>query len=212
MTPLEETARGLDDLQRQGKVRYVGVSNFYAWQAEKLVSIQRQFGFAPIVANQVYYSLLGRDIECEIVPQAKQAGIGIMAWGPLAGGFLTGRYSREQPDGDGRRKTFDFPPVDLEAGYSVVEKLKEIAKAHDASPAQVALAWVLASDIIDTVIIGASKMTQLESNLKAAEIRLSPQEVAALSKLSMPTMPYPYWIQWGEQGTLKALAEGWKPK
>ena len=212
-TPLEETARALDDVQRQGKVRYAGHSNYAAWQSEKLSGIQRQLGFAPTAAAQVYYSLLGRDIEAEIVPQAQAAGLGIMIWGPLAGGFLSGKYTRdsEAAGGDGRRKTFDFPPIDKEKGFDVIDKLQEIGAAHEATPAEVSLAWVLSRPWVHTLLIGASRISQLESNLKVAEIQLTADEVAALDALTAPPVRYPQWIQFGEAGAQKAIAEGFKP-
>lgn len=210
-TSLEETARALEDVQRQGKVRYVGHSNYAAWQSEKLSGIQRQLGFAPAAAAQVYYSLLGRDIEAEIVPQALSAGLGIMIWGPLAGGFLSGKYTRESEADQGRRKTFDFPPIDKEKGFDVVDKLREIGAAHDATPAEIALAWVLAKPWAHTLLIGASRLSQLESNLKVEEIDLTPDEMAALDALTTPPMRYPQWIQFGEAGAQKALAEGFRP-
>lgn len=213
LTPLEETARALDDLQRAGKVRYTGECNFFGWQAERLIGIQRQLGFAPIVATQIYYSLLGRDIESEIVPQAQEAGLGTMIWGPLAGGFLTGKYTRDNPGGDGgRRKAFNFPPIDVEKGYTVAEALGETAKRHGATPAQVALAWILAKPWVHTLLIGASRMDQLEDNLKAAEIRLDPAEVRRLDDLTATPPPFPKWIQWGEPVAAEAIAKGWRPE
>jgi aryl-alcohol dehydrogenase-like predicted oxidoreductase len=213
ITPLEETARALDDLQCAGKVRYVGQSNFGAWQAERLIAIQRDLGFAPIVAAQVYYSLLGRDIEHEVVPQAQQAGLGIMAWGPLAGGFLTGKYTRQDTSGGGsRRASFDFPPIDVEKGHEVVEKMTEIASAHEASTAQVALAWILAKPFVHTVLVGASRLSQLESNLKAVSLELAADEVKALDGLTAPQKPYPQWIHWGEPVAQQAITEGWRPE
>ena len=213
ITPLEETARALDDLQRQGKARYVGQCNFYSWQSEKLLAIERQLGFAPIVASQIYYSLLCRDIEIEIVPQAQEAGLGIMAWGPLAGGFLSGKYSQDsQKSEGGRRKTFGFPPIDLELGDKVVEKLAEIGKAQGTTPAQIAIAWVLSKPFIDTVLVGASRMSQLESNLEAEQLELPEDDVVELDRLTDPYKPFPHWIQWGEPGAAQAIAEGWKPE
>lgn len=211
ITPLEETARALEDLQTSGKVRYVGESNFFGWQAERLIGIQKNFGFAPLVATQVYYSLLGRDIELEIVPQAQSSGMGIMIWGPLAGGFLTGKYRKDQQK-DGRRKSFDFPPINIEKGNEVLKLLDEIARKHNATPTQVALAWVLAKTWVHTLLVGASKIGQLESNLKASELELSSEEVEQLDTLTQPPQLYPKWIQWGEAGAVEAIAKGWKPE
>ncbi len=213
ITPFEETARALDDLQRQGKVRYVGESNFFGWQAEKMIATQKRLGFAPLVAAQVYYSLLTRDIEWEIVPQAKSAGMGIMAWGPLAGGFLTGKYKKGSTEAvEGRRKTFDFPPVDGEAANKIVDKLAAIAKKNDATPAETALAWMLSKPFLDTVIVGVSKLEQLESNLKAEKLELPKEIYSELDDLTKPPAPYPQWMQWGEAETQKALEKGWEPE
>jgi aryl-alcohol dehydrogenase-like predicted oxidoreductase len=212
LTPLEETARALEDLERAGKIRYSGISNYSAWQAEKLLNIQAGLGYSPSVATQIYYSLLGRDIEWEIVPQSESAGLGTMIWSPLAGGFLSGKYTRKTPDGGGgRRKSFDFPPIDVELGFDVIDALIEIAAAHDATPAQVALAWVLARPWVHTVIIGANTLAQLDDNLGAVGIELTDEEVERLDELTAPPPPYPKWIHWGEEGAMKAIAEGWKP-
>jgi aryl-alcohol dehydrogenase-like predicted oxidoreductase len=210
-TPLEETARALEDVQRQGKVRYAGHSNYAAWQSEKLSGIQRRLGFAPTAAAQVYYSLLGRDIEAEIVPQAQAAGLGLMIWGPLAGGFLSGKYTRDSEVDQGRRKTFDFPPIDKQKGFEVIDKLQQIGAAHDATPAEVSLAWVLTKPWVHTLLIGASRISQLESNLKTAGIQLTAEETAALDALTAPPVRYPQWIQFGEAGAQRAIAEGFKP-
>ena len=162
---------------------------------------------------QVYYSLLGRDIERALIPHARDAGLGIMVWGPLAGGFLTGKYTRQQPDGDGgRRATFDFPPIDRERGHDVVDALTDIAAAHGVSPAQVALAWTLANPAISTVLIGASKVSQLESNLAAASLSLEAGELEALSSLTRGPPSYPEFMHWGaDPVTRRALDEGFKP-
>ncbi|MDJ0702957.1 MAG: aldo/keto reductase [Leptolyngbyaceae cyanobacterium MO_188.B28] len=212
ITPLEETARALDDLQRQGKTRYVGQCNFSAWQSEKLLATQRQLGLAPIIATQVYYSLLGRDIEREIIPQAREAGLGVMVWGPLAGGFLTGKYTRDTPaGGEGRRATFNFPPIDVEQGFEVVDKLTEIGAAHNATPAQAAIAWILSKPFVNTLLVGVSKLSQLESNLEGAKLNLSLDEVQLLDSLTQPSKTYPHWIQWGHPVAARAIKEGWAP-
>lgn len=195
-TPLEETARALEDVVRRGMVRYVAASNFPAWKAQKLLDIQTARRSGGIVALQMYYSLLGRDIEAEVVPFLQDNGLGLMVWSPLAGGFLAGKYTRENPaPEDGRRAKFDFPPVDVERGYAVVDRLRELAERHGASVAAVALAWVLAKPFVSTVLIGANRMAQLEDNLSAAEISLSPEEAAELDELTAPSIPYPAWMQ-----------------
>jgi aryl-alcohol dehydrogenase-like predicted oxidoreductase len=206
LTPKEETIRALDDLVRQGKVRYVGFSNYPAWKAARMLGMQERHGYARFVAAQMYYSLVGRDIEHEMVPFVQDAGIGILVWSPLASGFLSGKYTREHPvPEDARRAKFQFPPVDVEKGYEVVDLLQQIGQNHGASPAQVAIAWILTKQFISSVIIGANKMHQLEDNLGAADLKLSPQEIAQLDTLTAPTPLYPGWMQaMGWDGKVKA--------
>ncbi len=143
----------------------------------------------------MYYSLVGRDLEYEMIPFVQDAGIGIMVWSPLASGFLTGKYTRENPRGDGGRLTgFDIIPFDREHGYDVVEKLREIGRQHNASPAQVALAWLLSRPSVTSVLVGASKMSQLQDNLGAASLELSADEIATLDVLTEPRAVYPNWF------------------
>ncbi len=203
-TPAEETARALDNLVQRGLVRYVGYSNLSGWQAAKFVGVQKLHNYAPFVAAQMYYSLLGRDLEHEIVPFCQDAGIGIVVWSPLAGGFLTGRYTRQDPTGGkGRLAEFDFPPIDREKGYAVIERARAIAARHQATVTQVALAWVLAKPYVTTILLGASKLSQLEDNLGADEVDLSADEVAELDQLTAPAPVYPNWFQ---ERTLDATA------
>lgn len=195
LTPIEETVRALDDLVRRGLVRYVGFSNFPAWKAALMLGIQQVNGYARFVAAQMYYSLLGRDIEHEMVPFVEDTGIGILVWSPLASGFLSGKYTRATPvPEDSRRQNFQFPPVDIEQGYEVVDVLKEIAQNHSASPAQVAIAWILTKPFISSVIIGANKMQHLENNLGAVELKLAASEVEKLD-VPHPHPLYPGWMQ-----------------
>jgi aryl-alcohol dehydrogenase-like predicted oxidoreductase len=198
-TPLEETARALDYVIKSGMVRYAGYSNFPAWQAQKLLDIQEFNGMPKVISAQMYYSLMGRDIEENTVQFLEANNIGLMTWSPLAGGFLSGKYTKENPvPDDSRRAKFDFPPVDLDKGYEVVAKLKEISEAHNASIAQVALAWQLAKPFVSSVIIGANKMSQLEDNLGAVKIKLSDEEVTQLDELSAIPQRYPaYFIPFG---------------
>jgi aryl-alcohol dehydrogenase-like predicted oxidoreductase len=196
ITPLEETLRALEDLVRQGKVRYVGYSNFSAWKAAKMVGIQKQHNYSPFVAAQMYYSLIGRDLEYEVVPFVEDAGIGVLVWSPLAGGFLSGKYTRENPNPEGARlNEFKLPPIDVERGYDVVEVTRQIAQDHGASPAQVAIAWILTKPFISSVIVGANKMHQLEDNLRAADLTLSAAEIDQLNTLTAPQPLYPGWMQ-----------------
>jgi aryl-alcohol dehydrogenase-like predicted oxidoreductase len=194
-TPVEETVEALDALVRAGKVRYVGFSNWPAWMAAKAVGIQERRGFARFRAAELYYSLVGRDFEYDLAPFAADAGVGVLVWSPLAGGFLTGKYTREDPKGGGGRlASLDLLPYDREKGHAVVERLREIGAAHGASPAQVALAWLLAKKPVTTVLIGANRMEQLEDNLKAADLHLSGPDLARLDEISAPPAVYPHWF------------------
>lgn len=194
-TPIEETLETLNDLVRQGKVRYIGFSNWPAWRAALALGLQRQHGWAQFKAAEVYYSLVGRDVEHELVPLAQDTGIGLLVWSPLAGGFLTGKYSRENPQGDGGRLTgFDILPFDREAGYNLLDRMRTIAEAHQATPAQVAIAWLITRPAVSSVLLGASKFTQLEDNLSAAKWTLSEAELAALDLITRPEAIYPSWF------------------
>ncbi len=213
-TPLEETARALDDLVRRGLVRYVGVCNFPAWQAATLLGLQRATDLAPCVTTQMYYSLLNRDIEHEMVPFAQHAGLAILPWSPLAGGFLSGKYRRGDKDSSqGRRAKLDFPPIDLELGYTVVEKLQEIATLHNQTPAQVALAWMLSKPFITSIIVGASTTSQLAMNLAAVDLELNPGEIKALNDLTVPAALYPNWMltMFPDTQTSHAFQQGTQP-
>jgi aryl-alcohol dehydrogenase-like predicted oxidoreductase len=195
-TPLEETARALDDVVKKGWVRYVGCSNYPAWQAQKMLAIQQRDGRAKWIGAQMYYSLLGRDLENEVVPFLQDNDLGLMVWSPLASGFLTGKYTHENPvPPDSRRAVFDFPPIDIENGYAVVAALKELGTKYEASVAQMALAWLLAKPVVSSVIIGATKTRQLEENLGAARLNLSAEDVQALDDLTSSAAPYPAWMQ-----------------
>ncbi len=192
LTPIEETMAALEDLVRQGKVRYVGCSNLSAWQIVKANAVGRGAGF---VSLQAYYSLLGRELELDLLPMCRAEGVGVMVWSPLAGGFITGKYRRGQASPEGsRRATFDFPPIDKELGYDLVEKLDALARAKNSSIAQLALSWVLRRDGVTSVIIGAKKMSQLEDNLAATNIEWLKEELAELETLTPPPNIYPHWM------------------
>jgi aryl-alcohol dehydrogenase-like predicted oxidoreductase len=195
-TPLEETLRTLDDLVRRGKVRYIGLSNFMSWQAATSVMLQDRLGLEKYVTAQMYYSLVGRGLEYEFQSFADYHKIGILVWSPLAGGFLTGKYTRANPAPAGSRfaEAGSFVPFDQEMGYRVVEALKQVAAGHDASPARVALAWVLGRQAISSIIIAARKLEQLEDNIGAVDLRLSDDEVRILDAASDPGVPYPKWM------------------
>jgi aryl-alcohol dehydrogenase-like predicted oxidoreductase len=194
-TPMEETLEALNDLVRTGKVRYLGFSNWSAWKAATALQMQKERRWAQFSSGQMYYSLVGRDVEDEIVPFMRYAGLGMTVWSPLAGGFLSGKYTRENlKDSENRLAGFDFLPFDKEAGFKVVEKMREIAGRSDASVAQIAVAWLLAKPVVSSVIVGASKLHQLEDNLKAADVKLSDAEVAELDAITAPTPLYPNWF------------------
>ena len=195
VTPLDETLRALDDLVRQGLVRYIGCSNWQAWKIAKALGISDHRGFARFETVQAYYSIAGRDLEREIVPMMQSEGVGLMVWSPLAGGFLSGKFDRESAGPLGARRTsFDFPPVDKDRAWPIVDAMREVASAHSVSVARVALAWVLAKPFVTTVIIGARNTEQLEDNLAAADLRLTDAELAKLDAISELPPEYPGWM------------------
>jgi aryl-alcohol dehydrogenase-like predicted oxidoreductase len=193
-TPIEEALEAMDALVRQGSVRYFGLSNWAAWQVAKAVGITERRNLAPVASLQAYYTLAGRDLEREVVPMLKSEGVGLMVWSPLAGGFLSGKYDRNSEATDGRRATFDFPPVDRERGYAVIDVLRGIAEAKGRSVAQVALAWLLHQDVVSSVIVGAKRVDQLVDNLRSVEIELSEDDLAALDAVSRLPAEYPGWM------------------
>ena len=195
-TPLEETLRTLDDLVRQGKVRYIGLSNFLSWQAATAVMLQDQLRLEKYVTAQMYYSLVGRGLEYEFQSFAEYHNLGILVWSPLAGGFLSGKYTRTNPAPSGTRfaEAGNFVPFDREMGYRVVDVLKEVANRHDATPARVALAWVLGRPAVSSVIVAARKNEQLEDNIRAVDLQLAVDDVRRLDDASDPGIPYPKWM------------------
>lgn len=209
ITPIEETLGALNDLVRQGKVRYIGCSNLFAWQIMKALGISRLNGWTEFCSIQAYYSIAGRELEREIVPLAQDQKLAILPWSPLAGGFLSGKFTRENEGSDAdRRKNFDFPPVNKEKGYDIVEVMQQIAKEKNVSVAQIALAWLLHKPAVTSVIIGAKKMSQLEDNLKAIDLELSQQDMQKLDEASQITPEYPAWISQGVTDRLPGQ-KGW---
>jgi len=195
-TPIEETLRALDDLVAAGKVRAVGNSNFRAWETAGAVAHQRALGRTAICSVQVYYSLVGRDVEHEILPQCRADGLGVLVYSPLAGGYLSGKYrgSTEVADGGaGRRAGFEFPPVDLDLGERVLAILRDVAVTHGSTPAQVALAWTMARPGVTSVLFGANTSEQLEQNLAAAALTLTDDDTARLDAASAVAAIYPGW-------------------
>ena len=195
-TPLEETLRTLDDLVRQGKVRYIGLSNFMSWQAATALGLQERLGLERFVTAQMYYSLVGRSLEFEFQSFAEYHDVGILVWSPLAGGFLTGKYSRDNPAPTGSRfaDAGQFVPFDQEMGYHVLDALNEVAVRYGASPARVAIAWLLGRPAVSSVILAARKPQQLEDNIRAVDLQLSEADVRQLDAASDPGVPYPKWM------------------
>ena len=196
LTPFDETLRALDDVVRQGKVRYIGCSNLAAWQLMKALGVSERKGLASFVSIQSYYSLAGRDIEHELIPAIEAEGLGLLCWSPLAGGLLSGKFDRNgSADADSRRAKIQFPPVDPAQTFDIIDVLKAIAASHSASPAQIALAWLLSRPAITSVIVGIKKPEQLADNLKAFDVVLTDDNLHQLDEVSRSPARYPGWIQ-----------------
>ena len=198
-TPMEEALRALDDMVRAGKVRYIGVSNWAAWQIMKALGISERLGLEKFASLQAYYTVAGRELEREIAPMLRSEGVGLMVWSPLAGGFLSGKYRRgddDRSEGEGRRAAFDFPPVELDRGYDLVEAMRRMAEARNdgTTIARIALAWLLYQPVVSTVIVGAKRADHLADNLAACEVELSSAEMEELGKLSELPREYPGWM------------------
>ncbi len=194
-TPIEETVRALDQLVRQGWVRYVGVSNWAAWQIVKALGISERLGLARFESLQAYYTVAGRDLERELIPMLRSEGVGLMVWSPLAGGLLSGKYGREQQAEEGsRRVTFDFPPVDKDRAWNCVDVMRTIAQAHGVSVAQVALAWLLHQSQVTSVIVGARRAEQLTDNIAATQVALSEGDLLQINNVSRLPHEYPGWM------------------
>lgn len=194
-TPIEETLRALNTLVEHGHVRYIGVSNWAAWQIMKALGIAERHGLARFESLQAYYTLAGRDLERELIPLLQSENLGLMVWSPLAGGLLSGKYSRDgQAEEGSRRTTFDFPPVEVERAYDCIDVMRGIAEAHGVSVAQIALAWLLHQQAVTSVIVGAKRIDQLDDNIAATNVRLSDDELAELDSVSALPPEYPGWM------------------
>jgi aryl-alcohol dehydrogenase-like predicted oxidoreductase len=196
-TPMEETLRALDQLVRHGHVRYVGVSNWAAWQIAKALGMAERLDLASFVSLQAYYSVAGRDLEREIVPMLASEGVGLMVWSPLAGGLLSGKFSRESSAGaeaGSRRSSFDFPPVDKGRAWNCIDAMRPIAQKHGVSVARIALAWLLHQAAVTSVIVGAKRPEQLADNIAAAGVVLDAQELEAIAAASALAPEYPGWM------------------
>ena len=195
LTPIEETLDALDDCVRAGKVRYLGVSNHAAWHIAKSLGISERRALARFESIQAYYSIAGRELEREIVPLAQDQKLAILPWSPLAGGFLSGKFKRDAQGPEGaRRTTFDFPPVDREKAFRIIDVMRPIAERHAASVAGVAVAWLLHQSAVTSVIVGARTREQLLDNMAATKVKLTHEDLAALNQVSALTPEYPGWM------------------
>ena len=195
-TDIQETLGALNDLVRAGKVRYIGCSNLTAWQLMKALAVSRQQGLAEFISTQSYYSIAGRELEREMIPLLDDQGLGLLPWSPLAGGFLSGKFTRDgEGDPDARRTTFDFPPVDKNRAYDIIDVMREVATAHEVSVAQIALAWLLHQPAVTSVIIGAKRLEQLDDNLGSVDVALRDDELERLNTVSALSSEYPGWMQ-----------------
>jgi aryl-alcohol dehydrogenase-like predicted oxidoreductase len=204
ITPLEETLDALDSLVKSGKVRYIGCSNLAAWHIMKALGISVQQHKSKFVSLQAYYTIAGRDLERELVPMLLDQKMGLMVWSPLAGGFLSGKYSRNAATEEGRRVNFDFPPINKEKAFDIIDVMQKIAQSKGISVAQIALAWLLHQPVVTTVIVGAKREEQLQDNLKSVEIKLSSEELTQLDEVSKLAPEYPGWMIERQTGDRKA--------
>ncbi|PZR00290.1 MAG: aldo/keto reductase [Cereibacter sphaeroides] len=194
VTPMEEQVEALDTLVRHGHVRYIGVSNWAAWQLTKALGLAAAKHLAPIRSIQSLYTLANRDLEREIVPALLSEGVGLMVWSPLAGGYLSGKFTGSNAATEGRRLAFDFPPIDRTKADSIVETMRPMAEARGVSIAQIALAWLLAQPVVTSVIVGAKRMDQLDDNIAATDVTLTLEDLGRLEAVSAVTKEYPAWM------------------
>jgi aryl-alcohol dehydrogenase-like predicted oxidoreductase len=211
VTPLEETLRALDTLVQQGKVRYIGCSNWQAWKKAKSLSISEFRNLARFDTLQAYYSIAGRDLEREIVPLLESEKVGLLVWSPLAGGLLSGKFSRtNQKPADSRRTEYDFPLVDKERAWKILDVMSPIAKARGCSAARLSLAWLLAQPVVTSLIIGAKRVEQLQDNLAAIELGLTQDELRELNEASALPLEYPGWVLPFQGADRLGPADRWK--
>jgi aryl-alcohol dehydrogenase-like predicted oxidoreductase len=194
LTPMQETLEALDVLVKSGKVRYIGCSNLAAWQITKALGISAREHLSKFVSLQAYYTIGGRDLERELVPMLLDQQMGLMVWSPLAGGLLSGKFTRNSETKEGRRVNFDFPPIDKEKAYDIIDVMEVIANSKQVSVAQIAIAWLLHQPVVTTVIIGATKEHQLIDNLNSVKVGLTPDELAMLDEISRLKPEYPGWM------------------
>jgi aryl-alcohol dehydrogenase-like predicted oxidoreductase len=196
VTPMEEALEALNDIVRSGRARYIGVSNWAAWQIVKALGISERRGWAKFVSLQAYYTVAGRDLERELAPMLLSEGLGLMVWSPLAGGLLSGKYdfTPEGAKGEGRRANFDFPPVDLGRAGPLVDAMRPMAQKREVSVAQIAIAWLLYQPVVSTVIVGAKRADQMADNIASTEVELEAGELEQLETLSALPREYPGWM------------------
>jgi len=195
LTPTEETLRALDDLVHQGKVRYIGVSNWPAWRIATALGISARLNLARFTTLQAHYSIASRDLERELGPLVEAEKMGLLVWSPLAGGLLSGKFSRENQSPEGsRRSDFDFPIINKERAWNVIDVLRPIAEAHECSPARIALAWLLSKPVVTSVLVGAKRLSQLQDNIAAVDITLGEDEIRRLDEVSELPPEYPGWM------------------
>lgn len=195
LTPLDKTLRALDDLVRQGKVRYIGASNLAAWQLMKALGTSKRLHLERFASLQAYYTIAGRDLERELVPLLLDQQVGLLVWSPLAGGLLSGKYTRDQQNQEGgRRDRLDFPLVDRTRTFDILDQLHPLAQAKGATVAQLALAWLLHQPAVSSVIVGATKPAQLADNLRAVDVQFTPEELQQLADVSKLPAEYPGWM------------------
>jgi aryl-alcohol dehydrogenase-like predicted oxidoreductase len=194
VTPIEETMRAMDDLVKDGLIRYVGVSNWAAWQIMKAQGIADHQHLARIDSLQAYYTIAGRDLERELVPMMQSEAVGLMVWSPLAGGLLSGKFHGDDAETSSRRSGFDFPPVDNDRGAAVIAAMRPIAARHGVSVAQIALAWLLHQPVVTSIIVGAKREEQLVDNISATKVSLTADDLATLNACSLLPPEYPGWM------------------
>jgi len=214
LVPMDEMLRALEDIVRSGRARYIGVSNWAAWQIAKALGIAERRGFDKFVSLQAYYTIAGRDLERELVPMLASEGLGLMVWSPLAGGLLSGKYRRGDAgsEGEGRRAQFDFPPVDLDRAYGAIDAMVPLAEARGVSVAQIALAWLLHQDAVSTVIVGAKRPDQLADNIAAGTVELTADDLAQLDAVSALPAEYPAWMFAIQGGTADPASARRRPR
>ena len=192
VTPMEETLDALDTLVRSGDVRYVGLSNWAAWQIMKALGVSRAKNYQDIISVQAYYTLVGRDIEREIIPMLTSEKSGLLVWSPLAGGYLTGKYS--QGNTSGRLSELDFPPIDKARGEPLLKTISSVAQKHNANPSQISISWLLHQPAVTSVILGAKRKDQLIENIQATNLKLDDEDLSKLHNASQLPLEYPGWL------------------